>query len=334
MPTATTAGWATDIAHNVAGRLRRRSAARTFYEVLGLPSGADERQIKAAYRDLARRLHPDVNAGDAALAQRLVEVNHAYEILTDQRARSAYDHALAGQRTQMRRHYTLLGVCTGIAFVITLAAVSVLVQWHLGAARPQQPVAAAAGDPSGQSAKDRPAAIRAVAAGANPDLPPKADDEAGWTTFRDPRFGFALSYPAGVFAFDPVRSEAHVHTFVSRDGRATFRIVAAENVAGVTLARFRSTLIKKRYAGASFEQTPQRRYWFALAGTQGEEAFLERVTFACDGKTLHGWQLRYPVAQRSTYAELAKLLLRNHPHGNEPAAGCQHARTKRKRATQ
>jgi curved DNA-binding protein CbpA len=327
MPTAATAWRAIDLARSAAGRLHRRAAMRTFYEVLGLPPGADEAQIKAAYRELARRLHPDVNAGDAALARRLAEVNHAYEILSDQRARSAYDHALACQRTQMRRHYTLLAACTAVTFALTLIAVSSLVRWHLTAApQPQPPLAAAAGEPS-----DRGSKVTLPVAATDAGLSPRSAAEAGWTTFRDPRFAFTLLYPAAIFAFDPAQSDAHMHTFVSRDRRATFRIVAAENAQGVSLARFRSTLMKKRYAGASFEQTPQRRHWFALAGTLGEEAFLERVTFSCDGKTLHGWQMRYPLSQRTTYDALAKLVFRNHPHGNEPAAGCEESKTKRKR---
>src|SRR5262245_54337586 len=108
MLAATTKRWAIDFAWNVARRLRRPAPMRTFYEVLGLPPQADEAQIKAAYRDLARRHHPDVNGGDAALAERLTEINRAYETLSDPRTRSAYDHALAWQQTQVRRHWSLL----------------------------------------------------------------------------------------------------------------------------------------------------------------------------------------------------------------------------------
>jgi curved DNA-binding protein CbpA len=330
MPTAATASWAIDLARSAAGRLRRTAPACTFYEVLGLPPGADGGQIKTAYRELARRLHPDVNAGDAASAERLVEVNHAYEVLSDQRARSAYDHALACQRTKMRRHYGLLAACSTATFAVTLIAVSVLVRWHLEA----EPLhAAAAGTPSDWGSKVVLQATVPVLSGAvaDPDPAPKSADQAGWTTFRDPRFAFTLEYPAGIFTFDVAQSDAHTHTFVSRDRRATFRIVAAENATGVSLARFRRTLMKKRYAGASFERTQRRRHWFVLAGTLRGEAFLERVTFSCDGKTLHGWQMRYPVSQRATYDELAKQVLRNHPHGNGPAAGCKDTKPRRKR---
>ncbi len=216
-------------------------------------------------------------------------------------------------------------------FVVTLVAVSYLVRWHLQA---EPSAAAPAGEPAGSSAPiAMPAAITpasGAAAGAGPG--PQTAGAGLWSTFRDPRFDFTLRYPAGIFVFDPALSEANVHTFVSRDRRATFRIMAAENTDGVSLDRFRRTLIKRRYAGATFEQTRRRRHWFALAGRQGDEAFLERVTFSCDGKSMHGWQMRYPASQRATYEEVAELVLRNHPHGNEPsAAGCRESRPKQAR---
>lgn len=333
MPTAAAAWWPIDLARSAAGRLRRRVAARTLYEVLGLAPGADEAQIKAAYRDLARQLHPDVSDSDAASTDRLAEINHAYEVLSDHRARSAYDHALDWRRTHVRQHYAVLFTCTAVTFAVTLTAVSYLVLRHLKAPQPAPSHAAAADKPPGWGSKVTVPATAQASPGDAADLglPPRSADEAGWTTFRDPRFAVTLLYPAGVFTFDPAQSDANTHTFVSRDRRATFRIVAAKNASGNTLARVRSTLMKRRYAGASFEQTPRHRHWFALAGTMGEEAFLERITFSCDGKTLHGWQMRYPLAQRPTYDALAKQVLRNPPHGNEPAAGCGDARRRRTR---
>jgi hypothetical protein len=151
---------------------------------------------------------------------------------------------------------------------------------------------------------------------------------ANWTTYRDTRFDFALRYPAGVFALDAARSNSNVRTFVSRDGHATLRIVSPQSTGGISLASFRSALIKDRYAGASFEQTPRGQRWFALTGTRGDEVFLERITYSCDGKSVHGWQMLYPASQRATYDELAKLVLRNYPHGNGPGAGCDDARPK------
>ena len=58
---------------------------RDPYAVLGIELGATRIQIRRAYRRLAKRYHPDVNAGDAAAAERFKEMQRAYEALTDER---------------------------------------------------------------------------------------------------------------------------------------------------------------------------------------------------------------------------------------------------------
>src|SRR5688572_434749 len=65
--------------------------ARDYYEVLGVPRGAADAEIKRAYRRLAMKHHPDRNPGNAGSAQLFKEAKEAYEILSDARKRSAYD---------------------------------------------------------------------------------------------------------------------------------------------------------------------------------------------------------------------------------------------------
>ena len=61
-----------------------------YYQILGVPRDADAAQIKKAYRQLARRYHPDVNQ-DADAEEKFKEVNEAYEVLKDADNRRAYD---------------------------------------------------------------------------------------------------------------------------------------------------------------------------------------------------------------------------------------------------
>jgi molecular chaperone DnaJ len=63
---------------------------RDYYEVLGLPRGADDAEIKKAFRRLARELHPDVN-NEPDAEERFKEAAEAYEVLSDADRRATYD---------------------------------------------------------------------------------------------------------------------------------------------------------------------------------------------------------------------------------------------------
>jgi DnaJ-class molecular chaperone len=64
---------------------------RDPYDVLGVPRSADAAAIKSAYRKLAKKLHPDANKSDPKASQRFGELNTAYEILSDDGRRKAFD---------------------------------------------------------------------------------------------------------------------------------------------------------------------------------------------------------------------------------------------------
>jgi curved DNA-binding protein len=64
---------------------------RDYYKILGVPKDATEKDVKAAYRKLARKLHPDVNPNDKGAEQQFKEVNEAYEVLSDSEKRKKYD---------------------------------------------------------------------------------------------------------------------------------------------------------------------------------------------------------------------------------------------------
>src|SRR5579862_894571 len=67
------------------------STKRCYYETLEVERTADESRLKAAFRKLAMKWHPDKNPGDAASEMRFKEINEAYEVLKDGDKRAAYD---------------------------------------------------------------------------------------------------------------------------------------------------------------------------------------------------------------------------------------------------
>ena len=64
---------------------------KDHYQTLGIKRTASAKEIKSAFRSLARKYHPDTNAGDVAAEDHFKEINEAYEVLSDPAERKLYD---------------------------------------------------------------------------------------------------------------------------------------------------------------------------------------------------------------------------------------------------
>ena len=75
----------------VFGEGDKMTQKRDYYDVLGINRNADEAMIKKAYRKLAKKYHPDTNAGNKAAEQKFKEVTEAYDVLGDPEKKKLYD---------------------------------------------------------------------------------------------------------------------------------------------------------------------------------------------------------------------------------------------------
>lgn len=64
---------------------------KDYYEILGVAPNADKKVIKQTYRQLARKLHPDVNPGNKEAEEKFKTINEAYQVLSDEKQRKKYD---------------------------------------------------------------------------------------------------------------------------------------------------------------------------------------------------------------------------------------------------
>jgi len=78
-------------------------AKRDYYKILGVNKGAGEKEIKQAYRRLARQFHPDVNPGNTEAEKKFKDLSEAYEVLSDKEKRQKYDRY--GERWQQAEQF-------------------------------------------------------------------------------------------------------------------------------------------------------------------------------------------------------------------------------------
>ena len=83
--------------------------AQDPYDVLGVPHGASEAEIKIAYRRLAKKSHPDLHPGDASAAQKMNEINAAYDRIKNPQNYQAQQNPYSGSRTSQDAYNSAQG---------------------------------------------------------------------------------------------------------------------------------------------------------------------------------------------------------------------------------
>src|SRR2546430_11811299 len=67
------------------------TAKQDYYELLGVPRKASAKDIRSAFRKLARKYHPDLNPGDKSAEEKFKQLQEAYDVLSDSKKRQMYD---------------------------------------------------------------------------------------------------------------------------------------------------------------------------------------------------------------------------------------------------
>src|ERR1700730_19192897 len=67
------------------------TAKTDYYELLGVPKKASSKDIRTAFRKLARKYHPDLNPGDKSSEEKFKQLQEAYDVLSDAKKRQVYD---------------------------------------------------------------------------------------------------------------------------------------------------------------------------------------------------------------------------------------------------
>jgi curved DNA-binding protein CbpA len=68
---------------------------KDYYQTLGILPETDEKAIRQAFRQLARKFHPDVNPGNKEAEEKFKTINEAYQVLSDKKQRKKYDELRA-----------------------------------------------------------------------------------------------------------------------------------------------------------------------------------------------------------------------------------------------
>ncbi|HSI71573.1 MAG TPA: DnaJ domain-containing protein, partial [Fimbriimonas sp.] len=88
--------------------------AKDYYGTLGVSRNADQKDIKSAYRKLARKYHPDVNPNDKAAEAKFKEISEANDVLSDPEKRKLYDQY--GANWEQAQHFGGAGGGGGVDF--------------------------------------------------------------------------------------------------------------------------------------------------------------------------------------------------------------------------
>ena len=162
--------------------------------------------------------------------------------------------------------------------------------------------------------------------------PAVAQSEPGagnWTTYRNERFGFSLSYPGDVFEVERTSEAGDGVVLRAPDSDARLLAGALINSDRHTLASYQQFVARKSYADYRITYQPRGSSWFVLSGRSDDKIFYEKVVFSCAGRLINSFALVYPADRRDTFDRIVERVESSFSAGTKECAqgaGTEHMR--------
>jgi hypothetical protein len=135
-----------------------------------------------------------------------------------------------------------------------------------------------------------------------------AQGRAEWTPYKNPRFGYTLSYPSNVFEPKLPAEKSEGQSFVTADGRAKIIVYGAVNDENFTPAKYREYILREFGGYDQMDYSPSGKSWFVLSGFRGENIYYQKVMFSCGERIINVLSITFPRGEKKFYEGLIEVM--------------------------
>jgi hypothetical protein len=136
-----------------------------------------------------------------------------------------------------------------------------------------------------------------------------------WTAYKNPRFGYTLSYPSSVFRPQAPAENGDGQSFLSADGKSKIAVYATVNDEHFTPAEYRETILKDFAGYNQIDYSPSGKTWFVLSGIRGDMIYYQKVMFSCGDRVINALSITFPRAEKKFYEGLVEVMEDNFKPG-------------------
>lgn len=137
---------------------------------------------------------------------------------------------------------------------------------------------------------------------------PAQAQPAGWSEYRNEKFGLTLMYPRDIFQVERTAEAGDGQVFVTPEGDARLLVGALVNESGFTVTTYQNHVARQSYGKYEVTYEPRGRTWFVLSGEGDGKVFYEKVMFSCSGKLINSFAMLYPADKRDVFNPIVERM--------------------------